>query len=57
MDWRRQEREDRSTSDSRPLNHPQGRIPTPMPGAWWILVEIPLLELPKGVEKKIFKIK
>ena len=40
-----------------PLNHPQGRIPTRMPGAWWIQGEIPLLEPPKGIEKKIFKIK
>ena len=39
------------------FNHPQGRIPTRLPDAWWILGEIPLLEPPKGVEKTIFKIK
>ena len=39
------------------FNHPQGRIPTRMPGAWWILGEIPLLEPPEWRREKDFLIK
>jgi len=57
MDWRRQEREDRSTSDSSPPQPPARPDPNPNAGHGWILGKIPLIEPPKGVEKKIFKIK
>ena len=57
MDWRRQERGDRSTSDSRPPQPPARPDPNPNAGHGWIQGKIGLHELPKGIEKKIFKIK